>query len=152
MFRLRLLQRLPLGSQVARKSRQFTDVTECTNEFIDITGYRVSISDPSALALYNESLTNFLTHEKDPSVQLNLIRERNKNVGMVNSLLVFQMIRQPKPHDLTEEKKITEILRSLDENMREGKQLAIASGSYLMTGCIQFYILATKPVSHSCSR
>ena len=155
MFRLRLLPRLHSKTLVARQSRQFSDITERTNEFIDITGYHVSISDPSALTLYNESLTNFLTHERDPSIQLNLIRERNKNIGMVNSLLVFQMIRQPKPHDLTEEKKITELLRHLEDSLREGtasKQLEIASGSYLAADRIKFYFLTTEPLSYSCSR
>lgn len=119
MFRLRLLQRLPCRSHIVRNRRAFAYATESA-EFIDITGYHSGISDPSALALYNDSLTNLLTHEKDPSVQLNLVRLKHKNVGMVNSLLVFQMIRQPKPHDLNERKKIRGLLSILEKSFGEG--------------------------------
>ena len=112
-----------MSSIVVRQRRPFSDIAAERIGTIDITGYHINISDPATVTLYNESMTNFLTHENDPSTSLRAIRENDKNIGMVNALLAFQMIRQPKPSNPNERLEIAEILRDLERSLNAGNNL-----------------------------
>lgn len=70
--------------------------------------------------MYNNVIHNFLTHQNNPAKELKKIRETHKNVAMVNSLLVFQMVRQPQPSNRKERKEIEDLLLNLENQCLEG--------------------------------
>ena len=132
MFRPLLCRRVRLlGSSVVRNRRAFSQfIVADRSGSVDITGFHISISDPATATLYNESLTNFLTHENDPATSLRVIRETDKNIGMVNALLTFQMIRQPKPSNHNERAEVEELLQQLESDLSGGD--LISQGSAFM--------------------
>jgi hypothetical protein len=87
----------------------------------DSFGHPIKLFDDVSVKLYNQSLSNFITHQNDPSKELKLIRQTHKDVGMVNALLVFQMIRQPKLTTYDERPDLEELLRDLERSFCEGK-------------------------------
>ena len=122
MFRLRVARTVQLlSTNLTRQRRAFSDVIAA----VDKIGFDINLPDKASLTLYDESITNFLTHECDPGTQLRTIRKRHKNNGMVNALLVFQMTRQPRPSNTGERNEIEEILKNLEDSQREGNCIEI---------------------------
>ena len=115
--------RLPNLSLVLH-CRTFSEVSFNTDSSVDSCGYNVSLTDARSLTLYNSSIKNFLTHQNDPSKELRLLRETHKNVGMINALLAFQMMRQPRPSKVNEKNEIIDLLRGLEENFKKGKSIS----------------------------
>lgn len=85
----------------------------------DITGNYINL-DSKTIILYDESITNFLTHENNPAKQLKQIFKIKKDIPMVNSLLVIQSVRQPAPSNHNEINEIEEYLSSLEKRMVAG--------------------------------
>jgi hypothetical protein len=83
---------------------------------LDISGHYIDL-DSKAVVLYNEIITNFLTHEDNPSKQLRELFKINRNAAMVNSLLVIQLVRQPNPSNDAAFGEIEEHLSTLEKLM-----------------------------------
>eukprot|EP00596_Hydrurales_sp_CCMP1899_P002120 CAMPEP_0119045304 /NCGR_PEP_ID=MMETSP1177-20130426/38805_1 /TAXON_ID=2985 /ORGANISM="Ochromonas sp, Strain CCMP1899" /LENGTH=479 /DNA_ID=CAMNT_0007016841 /DNA_START=318 /DNA_END=1759 /DNA_ORIENTATION=+ len=122
---------------------------------LDVSGHYINL-DPKAVVLYNESISNFLTHENNPSKQLRELFKINRNVAMVNSLLVIQLGRQPNPSNHAEVDEIEEHLSTLEKLMVVGNlsdrerffaaaAASLAEGNYLKAAAFfESCILGTK--------
>ena len=122
MFRSALVRRIRLSSRsLIPHSKAFSAVQTNPIGTTDSFGHAVKLFDDVSVKLYNQSLSNFITHQNDPSKELKLIRQTHKDVGMVNALLVFQMIRQPKLTTYDERPDLEELLRDLERSFCEGK-------------------------------
>lgn len=123
MLRSTLLRRVQLlNRSLAPQCKTFSEVPHNAGDSIDSCGYRVALSDGPSLELYNLSIKNFLTHQNDPAKELRLLRKTHKNVGMIDALLAFQMMRQPRPSNVNEKNDIDELLRGLEEKYKKGKK------------------------------
>ena len=116
--RTRALQQ---NRRIISQCGKFCTVPSQPDEFTDCSGYPIKLSSAGSLELYNNVIHNFLTHQNNPAKELRLIRETQKNVAMVNSLLVFQMIRQPQPSNRQERKEIEDLLMNLEDQCVKGK-------------------------------
>lgn len=122
MLRSTLLRRVRLlNRSLAPHCKTFSEVSLNAEGSVDSCGYRVALNDAPSLELYNLSIKNFLTHQNDPSKELRLLRQKHKNVGMIDALLAFQMMRQPRPSNTNEKTEIDQILRGLEEKYNKGK-------------------------------
>ena len=122
MLRSALVKRIQLSSRSLKLNyRAFAALPTTPIGVIDSCGHPVRLLDDLSIKLYNQSLSNFITHQNDPSKELKSIREKHTDVGMVNALLVFQMIRQPKLTIYNERPDLEELLRDLERSFCEGK-------------------------------
>lgn len=112
----RLNQNLTL-SKSYRLCRAFSNAS--FKGLLDISGKYIDL-DSREVLLYNESIINFLSHENNPAKELKQLFKINKNVAMVNSLLVIQSVRQPTPSNDAEVSEIEEHLSILENLMIEG--------------------------------
>lgn len=122
MFRSALVRRIRLSSRsFILNSKAFSAASATPVGVLDCCGHPVKLLDDISIKLYNQSLSNFITHQNDPSKELKSIRQKYTNVGMVNALLVFQMIREPKLTTHNERPELEELLRDLERSFSEGK-------------------------------
>lgn len=122
-----------------------------SNARLDITGNKVNIYGVSnqneVMALFDEAIINTLTHSNDPVVQLREIRLMNKTLCLPNALLVFHLIRHPRPRLQHSKCEITECLTNLEDSLNSGKMslrerayaaavAALASGRKMKSGAL----------------
>jgi hypothetical protein len=123
-----------LSSSIVRNAgtRALSMVAPRSKVTLDISGHYIHLSDAKSLKLYNESISNFLTHDNDPAPNLRLILENNRSDGMTNSLLAFQLIRQPRVSINAENNELEECLLTLEESLMEG---TIITNNGTIAGC-----------------